>query len=82
MEPHEAREGCVMDLNPTLTLAPQLVEACLALEGQLSEGASPCDLTVMRLRKRVRTLAADLKAALDAPQSFRPWTPSTPGNAK
>jgi hypothetical protein len=71
-----------MDLNPTLKLAPQLVEAVLALEGQLSEGFSPCDLTVMRLRKRVRTLAADLKAALDAPQSFRPWTPHNTGNTQ
>jgi hypothetical protein len=71
-----------MDLNPTLKLAPQLVEAVLALEGQLSEGASPRDLTVMQLRKRVRTLAADLKAALDAPQSFRPWTPHNTGNTQ
>jgi hypothetical protein len=71
-----------MDLNPTLKLAPQLVDAALALEYQLSEGASPRDLTVMQLRKRVRTLAADLKAALDAPQSFRPWTPHNTGNTQ
>jgi hypothetical protein len=36
----------------------------------------------MQLRKRVRTLAADLKAALDAPQSFRPWTPHNTGNTQ
>jgi hypothetical protein len=71
-----------MDINPTLKLAPQLVEACLALEYHLSEGASPRDLTVMQLRKRVRTLAADLKAALDTPQTFRPWSPHEPANTK
>jgi hypothetical protein len=71
-----------VDINPTLKLAPQLVEAALALEYHLSGGASPRDLTVMQLRKRVRTLAADLKAALDTPQPFRPWSPHEPGNTK
>jgi hypothetical protein len=71
-----------VDINPTLKLAPQLVEACLALEYRLSEGGSPRDLTVMQLRKRVRTLAADLKAALDAPQTVQPWTPHNPRNTK
>jgi hypothetical protein len=39
-------------------------------------------MMVMKLRKRAATLAADLKAALDAPQTFRPWTPHEPGNTK
>lgn len=63
-----------MDLNPTLRLAPQLADAFLALEFQLSEGASPRDLTVMALRRRARVLAADLKAACEAPQKFQRWS--------
>lgn len=71
-----------MDINPVLQLAPQLAAAVLSLEHHLSEGVSPRDMTVMKLRKRAKTLADDLTAALKAPQSFRSWTPHEPGNSK
>jgi hypothetical protein len=71
-----------VDINPVLKLAPQLASAVLSLEHHLAEATCPRDLTVMKLRKRAATLAADLKAALDARQTFRPWTPHEPGNTK
>jgi hypothetical protein len=71
-----------MDISPTLALAPQLVEACRALEALLAESASPRDVMTMRMRKRVNVLVADLAAAIEAPQTFRPWTPEKPGNTK
>ncbi len=71
-----------MDINPVLKLAPQLAAAVLSLEHHLSEGVSPRDMMVMKLRKRAKTLADDLTAALKAPQSFRPWTPHEPRDTK
>ncbi len=71
-----------MDINPVLKLAPQLASAVLSLEHHLAEATCPRDMMVMKLRKRAVTLAADLKAAIDAPQTFRPWTPHEPGNTK
>ena len=69
-----------MDITPTLTLAPQVAEAALTLEALLADGGS--DLVVMRARKELRVLAADLKAACEAKQGFQPWTPENPGNSK
>jgi len=69
-----------MDLSPTLKLAPQVAEAALTLEALLSDGGS--DLAVMRARKELRVMAADLKAACEAKQAFRPWSPHEPGNTK
>jgi hypothetical protein len=71
-----------VDINPVLKLAPQLASAVLSLEHHLAAATCPRDLMVMKLRKRAVTLAADLKAAIDAPQTFRPWTPHEPGNSK
>jgi hypothetical protein len=71
-----------VDINPVLKLAPQLASAVLSLEHHLAEATCPRDMMVMKLRKRAVTLAADLKAAIDAPQTFRPWTPHEPGNSK
>jgi hypothetical protein len=71
-----------VDINPVLKLAPQLASAVLSLEHHLAKATCPRDLMVMKLRKRAATLAADLKAALDAPQTFRPWSPHEPGNSK
>ena len=71
-----------MDINPVLKLAPQLAAAVLSLEHHLAQATCPRDLMVMKLRKRAATLAADLKAALDAQQTFRQWTPHEPGNTK
>lgn len=65
-----------MDLNPTIKLAPQVAEAALALEALLTDGGS--DLAVMRARKELRVMAADLKAACEARQHFQPWTPHNP----
>lgn len=64
-----------MNANATLSLAPKLAPVCLALEAMLSEGASPTDFNVMSLRRQMRVLAADLKAACEEPQPFAPWTP-------
>ena len=69
-----------MDLNPTIKLAPQVAEAALTLEALLSDGGS--DLAVMRARKELRVLAADLLAAWNAKQGFNPWTPENPGNTR
>jgi len=81
VEPHEAPAGgCVMDISPTLKLSPKVANAALALEALLANGAP--DLAVMRARKELRVMAADLKAACEAPQTFRKWTPATPGNAE
>jgi hypothetical protein len=71
-----------VDINPVLKLAPQLAAAVLSLEHHLAQATCPHDMMVMKLRKRAATLAADLKAAIDAPQTFRPWTPHEPGNTK
>lgn len=71
-----------MDINPVLKLAPQLASAVLSLEHHLAEATCPRDMMVMKLRKRAATLAADLKAAIDTPQTFRPWSPHEPGNTK
>lgn len=71
-----------MDINPVLTLAPQLAAAVLSLEHHLSEGVCPRDMTVMKLRKRAKTLAAEMTAKLKAPQSFRSWTPHEPRDTK
>ena len=71
-----------MNINPVLKLAPQLVSAVLSLEHHLTEATCPRDIIVMKLRKRAKTLAVDLKAELDKPQTFRPWTQHEPGNTK
>jgi hypothetical protein len=71
-----------VDINPVLKLAPQLASAVLSLEHHLAEATCPRDMMVMKLRKRAATLAADLKAAIDTPQTFRPWSPHEPGNTK
>lgn len=69
-----------MDLNGTIDLAPGVAEAALALEALLADGAP--DLAVMRARKELRVKAADLKAACEAKQTFRPWSPFNAGNTK
>lgn len=71
-----------MDLSPTLTLAPQLAKAITERAALIAGGATLTDYPVMALDKQARILAADLQAALQAPQSFRPWTPHEPGNTK
>jgi hypothetical protein len=71
-----------MDLNPTLLLAPQLAAAVTERAALIAGGSMLTDSAVMALDKRAAVLAADLKAALDAEQSFRPWTPHEPGNTK
>jgi heme oxygenase len=63
-----------VDINPVLKLARQLAAAVLSLEHHLAEATCPRDLMVMKLRKRAVTLAADLKAAIDAPQTFSAWS--------
>jgi len=71
-----------MDLNPTLRLAPQLAAAVTERAALIAGGATLTDYAVMALDKRAAVLAADLKAALDAPQSFDPWTPFNNRNTK
>ena len=64
-----------MDLSPTLTLAPQLAKAVTERAALIAGGAVLTDFAVMALDKQARILAADLQAALEAPQTFEPWTP-------
>lgn len=64
-----------MDLSPTLRLAPQLAAAVTERAALIAGGAVLTDFAVMALDKRAAVLAADLKAALDAPQTVQPWTP-------
>jgi hypothetical protein len=71
-----------VDINPTLRLAPQLAQAVTDRAALIAGGAMLTDFAVMALDKRAAVLAADLKAAIDAPQPFRPWTPHEPGNTK
>lgn len=70
-----------MDTNAVLKLAPDLAQVVLGLEAALAEGISPTDFVVMALRKRAKVLAADVQAARDAPQTFKPWEPHSPRNA-
>jgi hypothetical protein len=71
-----------MDLNPTLRLAPQLAAAVTERAALIAGGWPLTDHAVMALDKRAAVLAADLTAALDAPQSFQPWTPHNDRNTK
>ena len=71
-----------MDLNPTLKLAPQLADAVTERAALIAGGAMLTDFRVMALDKRATVLAADLKAACEAPQTFQPWSPANPGNTK
>lgn len=71
-----------MDLTPTLNLAPQLAAAVTERAALIAGGATLTDYAVMALDKRAAVLAADLTAALKAPQSFEPWTPHNPRNTK
>jgi UDP-N-acetylglucosamine enolpyruvyl transferase len=71
-----------MDLNPTLLLAPQLAAAVTERAALIAGGSMLTDSAVMALDKRASILAADLTAALEAEQSFRPWTPHEPRNTK
>ena len=71
-----------MDLNPTLTLAPQLAAAVTERAALIAGGAMLTDFRVVALDKRATVLAADLKAACEAPQSFRSWSPFSPGNTR
>ena len=71
-----------MDISPTLRLAPQLAQAVTERAALIAGGAVLTDFAVMALDKQARILAADLQAALDAPQSFRPWTPHNTGNTQ
>jgi len=71
-----------MDLNPTLGLAPQLVAAVTERAALIAGGSMLTDSAVMALDKRASILAADLKAALEAEQTFRSWTPHEPRNTK
>ena len=63
-----------MDINPVLKLAPQLVEAITERAALIAGGAMLTDFAVMALDKRASVLAADLKAAVDAPQTFSAWS--------
>ena len=74
--------GVVMDLTPTLKLAPQLAAAVTERTALIAGGATLTDYAVMALDKRMTVLAADLKAACEAPQSFRPWSPFNAGNTR
>ena len=67
-----------MDLNPTLKLAPQLAAAVCERAALMAGGAMLTDFRVMALDKRATVLAADLKAACEAPQTLQPWTPHNP----
>ena len=71
-----------MDLNPTLKLAPQLAAAVCERAALIAGGATLTDYAVMALDKRAAILAADLKAACEGEQTFRPWSPHEPGNTK
>lgn len=71
-----------MDLNPTLKLAPQLAAAVTERAALIAGGAALTDYAVMALEKRLTIIAADLTAALEAEQKFRPWSPHEPGNTK
>ena len=71
-----------MDISPTLRLAPQLAQAVTERAALIAGGAVLTDFAVMALDKRAAVLAADLKAALDAPQTVQPWTPHNPRNSK
>jgi hypothetical protein len=71
-----------MDISPTLRLAPQLAAAVTERAALIAGGAVLTDFAVTALDKRAAVLAADLKAALDAPQSFDPWTPFNNRNSK
>ena len=71
-----------MDISPTLRLAPQQAAAVTERAALIAGGAVLTDFAVMALDKRAAVLAADLKAALDAPQSFRPWSPHKTGNTQ
>ena len=65
-----------MDITPTLTLAPQLAAAVCERAALIAGGAMLTDFSVMALDKKASILAADLKAACEAPQTFeRPLTP-------
>jgi hypothetical protein len=71
-----------VDLNPTLKLAPQLAAAVCERAALIAGGATLTDYAVMALDKRATVLAADLKAACEAPQGFSPWSPHNPGNTR
>ena len=71
-----------MDINPTLKLAPQLATAVCDRAALIAGGAMLTDFSVMALDKRMTVLAADLKAACEAPQAFTPWSPGQPGNTR
>jgi hypothetical protein len=64
-----------MDITPTLLLAPQLAAAVTERAALIAGGATLTDYAVMALDKQARVLAADLTAALNAPQTIQPWRP-------
>lgn len=69
-----------MDINPTLALARDLAKAVIARKALIADGAPLTDFMVMALDKLMAILADDLQAAIDAPQSFKAWTPHNPRN--
>lgn len=71
-----------MDITPTLSLSRDLAKAVIARKALIQSGAPLTDFMVMALDKRMGILADDLQAAIDAPQTFSPWSPSNTGNTR